>query len=135
MSKSISGLKRFGYSTTKAGTITWLTGKISPESTLNPEITQTETTDGAISGGSSIAPSVILLSRTDFDTLEGFSDTDAERWWHLEMFDGREYVSRVAFNVMVSDPLSTNMRDGVSGIVITASKFHTTSNVFELKAD
>ena len=122
-----------GYSTTSSGTITWLTGKISPESTLNPEITQTETTDGALSGGSSVTPSILLLSRADFDTLEGFSDNDTERFWHLEFFDGREYVSRVPFNIMVSDPLSTNMRDGVSPIVITATKFHVASNVFELK--
>lgn len=133
MSKQYAGLKRVGYSDTKGGSITFLNGKISPESDWNPEITQTETTDGAISGGSSVAPELQILSREDFDTLEGFSDNDTEKYWHLEYFDGREYVSKVPFNIMVSDPLTTNLRDGVAPITITAQKFHTESNIFELK--
>lgn len=134
MSKSIAGLKRFGYSDTKVGAITWITGKIDPESTFNPETTQTETTDGVISGGSSVTPEIRVLSRADFDTLEGFSDADTEKFWHAEYFDGREYVSRIPFNIMVSDPMNTNMRDGVTPIVIQAVKFHIASNLFELKA-
>lgn len=134
MSKSIAGLRRVGYSDTSGGTITWITGKIDPESTLNPEVTQTETTDGAISGGSSVTPEIRVLDRSDFDTLEGFSDADTEKFWHLDYFDGREYVSRVPFNIMVSDPLNTNMRDGVTPIVIQAVKFHVVSNLFELKS-
>ena len=134
MSKSIAGLKRIGYSDDgNIGGATWINGKISPDSTLNPEITTTETTDGAISGGSGVTPEVHILSRQDFDTLEGFSDNDTEKYWHLEYFDGRQYSSRVPFNIFVVDPLSTNMRDGVSPITITAEKFHTASNLFELE--
>jgi hypothetical protein len=132
MSKQIAGLKRIGHSDTSGGTVTWVAGKISPDSTLNPEVTQTETTDGAISGGSGVTPEILVLSRDDFDTLEGFSDNDTEKYWHLEYFDGRVYTSKIPFNIMVSDPLETNMRDGVAAISITAQKFHIESNLFEL---
>jgi hypothetical protein len=132
MSKSIAGLKRIGYSNDGIASPTWIDGKISPDSTLNPEITQTETTDGAISGGSGVTPEIHILSRASFDTLEGFSDNDTEKYWHLEYYDGRAYTSRVPFNIFVVDPLNTNMRDGVSAITITAEKFHTQSNLFEL---
>ena len=134
MSKSIAGLRRVGYSDTSEGSITWLNGKVDPESNINPEVTQTETTDGAISGGSSVTPEIRILSREDFDTLEQFSDDDEEKFWHLYYFDGREYVSKIPFNIMVSDPLNTNMRDGVTPIVIQAVKFHIVSNLFQLKA-
>lgn len=134
MSKSIAGLRRVGYSDTSGGSITFLNGKVDPESNINPEVTQTETTDGAISGGSSVTPEIRILSREDFDTLEQFSDDDEEKFWHLEYFDGREYVSKIPFNIMVSDPLNTNMRDGVTPIVIQAVKFHIVSNLFQLKA-
>lgn len=133
MSKQIAGLKRVGYSTTSGGTITYLTGKIASDSNINPEVTTTETTSGVISGGSSVTPSIMLLDRTDFDTLESFSDNDTERFWHLEFFDGREYVSRIPFNIQVKDMLNTNMRDGVAPIEITAEQFHIVSNVFEKK--
>lgn len=134
MSKSIAGLKRIGYSDTSGGTITWVTGKVTADSELNPEVTTTETTSGVVSGGSSVTPSIMVLDRTNFDTLEGFSDNDVEKFWHLEFFDGREYVSRIPFNIQVTDMLLTNMRDGVSSFQIAAEQFHIVSNVFELKA-
>lgn len=134
MSKSIAGLKRMGYSDTSGGTITWITGKITPDSELNPEVTTTETTSGVLSGGSSVTPSIMVQDRTDFDILEGFSDNDTEKYWHLEFYDGREYVSRIPFNIQVTDMLSTNMRDGVSSFQISAEQFHIVSNVFELKS-
>lgn len=133
MSRSLGGLKRVGYSDTKTGTITWLTGKPTPDSDPAPEGITTETTDGNIFGGSQIAPTLSLLDRADFDTLEGFVENGTEKFWHLEYFDGRTYVTRVAMEMSgIVDPMGTNARDGVTPITLTGNKLHTKANVFEL---
>jgi hypothetical protein len=128
--KSISGLKRIGYSVSPISEVEWLPSKLSPESSINPEVTATDISDGAVTGGSSVQPVFTVYGRGAFDTLEQLSDDDTEVYWHLEYFDGRHYISRVPFNVMLSDPLNASMRDGVSAIVITGQKWHVRSNVF-----
>ena len=140
MSKAYSGLKRIGYSETKAPniadigsgtTVTWLTGKVTAESSNNPEKITSETTDGAISGGSTVTPEWSVYSREDFAALEALEDADTERYWYLEFLDGRVQVSRLPFNIMVQDSQEFNKTDGAGFITITAVKHSISPNVFE----
>ena len=138
MSKVYSGVKEIGYSDDKATTIaqigdtvtvTKLTGKVTEDSTTGDEKLTTATTDGAIAGGSSIAPEWGILSRSNFATLEGFEDADTEKYWYLFFFDGRVKVSDVQFNIMVSDSNAVNL-EGADSIRITAVKRGITPNIF-----
>lgn len=131
MSKNYAGLSRIGWTDSKEGTINYLTGEPSPDSSFNPESTEVETTTGSLYGGSSINAEIKLLSRADYDILEGFQEDDAEKYWHIEFVDGREYVSRVPINIMVNENLETNARDGLSTLMFKFVKFHSKA-VFEL---
>lgn len=132
MSKAYSGLLRVGHSETKEGTVTWLNGKIGAESAINPEVTETETTVGVIHGGDSASPEIQLLSREDYDTLETLMLADTERYWHLEYIDGREYVTAVATNIMITDQMNPNARDGVTPMTLRFVRFYI-APLFELK--
>lgn len=125
MSKNYAGLKRIGFSATAAGAVTWYTGKVGAESTINPENTQTETTDGVVYGGSSVTPTVVLTSSTSYDALVTKMRADTEEFINLEYFDGRTVVTDIPTNIMVRELLNPNARDGVSPIEITFVKFHT----------
>lgn len=129
--KNFAGLSRIGYSDTKTGTVTYLTGEPSPDSSFNPEATEVETTTGSLYGGSSINAEIKLLSRADYDVLEGFSQDDTEKFWTIEFVDGREYVSRIPINIMVNENMETNARDGLSTLTFKMVKYHS-SAVFEL---
>lgn len=124
MSKNYSGAKRIGHSATAAGAVTWLTGKLGAESTINPENTQSETTDGAIFGGSSATPTVTLLNSTNYDALVTKMRADTEEYWNVEYLDGRVVVTEIPTNIFVREMLNPNARDGVSPIEITFVKFH-----------
>lgn len=124
MAKDYAGLKRVGFSATLAGAVTWLTGKIGAESTLNPENTQTDSTDGVVYGGSSANPTIVLLDSADYASLVTKMRADTEEFWNFEFTDGRTKVTAVATNVMVRELLNANARDGVSPIEITFLKYH-----------
>jgi hypothetical protein len=140
MSKAYSGVKRIGYSTTKAAniaqigdtvTVTWLTGKVKDDSNTNPDVITTGTTDGAIFGGVNIAPEWHVLNRTNYDTLLAKMIADTEDYWYLEYFDGRVQVSDVPFNIFVVDSNQTNIEDGADFIRITADKKHIGGVIFK----
>ena len=132
--KAYSGLTRVGYSDTKASTITYLSGKFGADSTINPEVVESETTVGVLHGGDSASPEIQMFDRTDYDTLEGFMTEDTEKFWHLEYQDGREYVTKVATNIMITEQLNPNARDGVSPMTLRFVRFYT-EPLFELKAE
>lgn len=143
MSKVYAGLKRIGYSDDKAPnvadigsgtTVTWITGKVSADSGNNPEKISSDTTDGAVSGGSTVTPEWTVYNRTNFATLEGFESADTEKYWYLEYLDGRVLVSDIPFNVMVRDAQAFNKADGADAIVITAVKHGITPNIFRTLA-
>lgn len=132
MSKPYSGLTKVGYSDTKEGAITYLNGKFGADSAINPEIVESETTVGVLHGGDSASPEIQMFDRTDYDTLETFMTTDEEKFWHLEYQDEREYVTKVPTNIMVTEQLNPNARDGVSPITLRFIRFYT-EPLFELK--
>lgn len=132
--KAYSGLTRVGYSDTKESTITYLSGKFGADSTINPEVVESETTVGVLHGGDSASPEIQMFDRTDYDTLEGFMTADTEKFWHLEYQDGREYVTKVATNIMITEQLNPNARDGVSPMTLRFVRFYT-EPLFELKED
>jgi hypothetical protein len=140
MAKLIAGLKSVAIADTKAankagvsGTTNYLklTGKISPESAVNPANTTTETTDGRLSGGSSATPDIMMMDNTNYAALLAFANADTEKYVYLEYFDGRVYVSAVPTNFQVLDMMETNMRDGVAAYGISFEKYHIVAPFFE----
>ena len=113
MAKRISGLKRVGYSDTVTGAITYITGKISTESSITFDNTRTETTDGVIYGGGSIVGDVFFLDYESFSGVNVFGKIDTEKFWTFEQKDGGTYVTSEAVNVDVQPQAGINARDGV----------------------
>jgi hypothetical protein len=140
MAKLIAGLKSVAHADTKAankagvsGTTnyTLLTGKISPESAINPANTTSDTTDGRISAGSSATPSILMMDNANYAALLALANADTEKYWYLEYFDGRVYVSAIPTNIQVLDQMTANMRDGVSAYEISFEKYHITAPFFQ----
>jgi hypothetical protein len=120
MAKRYSGLRRFGYSTTSGGTVTWVTGKVAADSTVTPDNIPTETTVGQVYGGSNIEGEVTVLDMADYTALETFMKADTERYWHFEFTDSSTpYVTNIPFNIMVRRNLNLNARDGVTGYTVS----------------
>ena len=139
MAKNYAGLKRVGYSADKAATkaaigdsvtVTWVTGKVGSETTINPEAITNDTPDGNVSAGGTVTPEIHILDYANFATLEGFGDADTEHYWYAEFIDGRIYVTNVPTNIQVIDPMNVNIPDGVSGFIIQMLKHDIKTNVF-----
>ena len=139
MSKQYAGIKRVGHSDDKAATkaaigdsvtVTWVTGKIGSDTSINPEAITTDTTDGNVSGGGTITPEIHVLNRASFEALETIGDADTEKYWYAEYFDGRVYVTNVPTNIQVVDQMKSNLPDGADAIVIHMLKHDIKTNVF-----
>lgn len=139
MSKQYAGIKRVGYSDDKAATkaaigsgvtVTWVTGRLGSDTTINPEAITSDTTDGNVSGGGTVTPEIHVLNRADFDALEAIGDADTEKYWYAEYFDGRIYVTDIPTNIQVIDQMKSNLPDGADAILIQMLKHHIKTNVF-----
>jgi hypothetical protein len=133
MSKQYAGLRRIGHSSTIGGTITWLSGKPSPDGAPNPDVTTTETATGVIFGGGSTAPEIPLFNMTgaDISKVEGWHEGDDEFYWHLEFVGDVVYRSKIPFNMMIRPDMQANARDGVQSHTLLGERFHT-ANIWEI---
>lgn len=117
------GLKRVGYHDTKAGAVTWITGKVSTESSIEPDNTKTETTDGSVFGGGMASCEIYFLDETDYDTIEGFMTANTEKFWTFEFKDGHKFVTEEAINPFVRHSPGINARDGAVAWIMDFEHF------------
>lgn len=123
MANNFAGLRRVGYSDTKGGTPTWITGKVSAESSIDPENTTSESTDGILYGGGQISGEIMFFDHADYSTLEGFMTSNEEKFWHFEYKDGRTLVTDEAINPFVRRGGGVNARDGLVAFVMSFEKY------------
>ena len=137
--KDLAGLKRIGYSTTKASfleqigdtvSVNWLDGKVSAASGNNGTKIYAESADGTVSGGGFINPEWHVYSRGSFDALEALESDNAERYWYLEYLDGRTLVSDQPFNIFVQDASEHGRLQGADFIRVAGLKYGDKGNMF-----
>ena len=113
MAKRYSGLIEVARSAD--GSTSWVVipGKISADSSIDPDNTTTNSTTGIVYGGSSIVAAILFL---DF---EGYADTlalmpgDGDWFWRFTYDDGQVIITSRAVNAMVKRQGGVNARDGV----------------------
>lgn len=131
MAKQYAGLKGLKYSANPItvanyGAATAVVGKFTADSAENADITQTDTTTGAIHGGDTSAPDIGVLDRATYDALRTLMEADTERYWAYQMADGVIYTSTVPVNPMVHRVNAFNARDGVAPYRLRFVSFHVT---------
>jgi hypothetical protein len=111
--KKFAGLEKVSYSDTISGAETDIIGKVSVDSTIEPDNTKTETPHGSAYGGSMVTAEIYFLDDADYDTIEGFMTADTEKFWHFHFKDGTEYRTTVAINPFARRSPGVNARDGL----------------------
>ena len=115
MSKNFSGLVEVGHSDDgETASQVKVSGKVTADSTIEPDNTRSEHTTGSLYGGSSLTGDIGFLSHADFETLKGFMTDDTEKYWHFHFQDGREVITNIPFNIYVKKTGGANARDGLS---------------------
>lgn len=118
------GLAQVAHSDTLGGARTALTGKISVESSINPDNVKTDTADGGqLYAGSSVAPEIFFLNMADYQTVKGFMINNTEKFWHFIFKDGHELSTQEAVNPFVKPGDGVNVRDGIVAWIMDFERF------------
>jgi hypothetical protein len=116
MAKKYAGMIRAAYGDTSSGSFTTIVGKLSAESAVTFPDTTTETTDGVIYGGGSIAADVFVLNMADYSALKTLAKADTEKFWRFTFKDGATFTTTEAINLSRVERMGgVNARDGVRG--------------------
>lgn len=123
MAKQYAGLESVEYSSTIGGAKTKIAGKISSDSSLEPDNTKVETTDGQVYGGGTVSGTVMFLDFADFSTIEGFMQNDTEKQWHFNFKDGTTISTSELIIPFARKIPNNNSRDGLQMWELTFEKY------------
>lgn len=127
--KKYSGITKIGYYDSG---VKWLSGKVSSDASLEPEMIRTEHTTGALFSGSSLSGTMTILSMEDWELLKKKMEDSDEHIWLFEYQDGRVMVSHYVLNIFVTKGSEPNSRDGISGLVLSFEHYDSLASLIDI---